>query len=42
MMEAESTSETSVNFYYITRLNNPENSHIHIASGSINNGKHPD
>jgi hypothetical protein len=28
MMEAESTSETSVNFYQTTRCNNPEDSHI--------------
>jgi hypothetical protein len=30
MMEAESTSETSENFYQITRRNNPEYSHIQI------------
>jgi hypothetical protein len=30
MMEAKSTSETSVNFYQITRRNNPEDSHLHI------------
>jgi hypothetical protein len=29
MMEAASTSETSVNFYQITRHNNPEDSHLH-------------
>jgi hypothetical protein len=29
MMEATSTSETSVNFYYITRRNNPEGSYLH-------------
>jgi hypothetical protein len=29
MMEAESTSETSVNFYQTTRRNNPEDSHLH-------------
>jgi hypothetical protein len=29
MMKAGSTSETSVNFYQITRLNNPEDSHLH-------------
>jgi hypothetical protein len=29
MMEAESTSETSVNFYQTTRFNNPEHSHLH-------------
>jgi hypothetical protein len=28
MMEAASTSETSVNFYQTTRRNNPENSHL--------------
>jgi hypothetical protein len=28
MMEAASTSETSVDFYQTTRLNNPEDSHI--------------
>jgi hypothetical protein len=30
MMEAVSTSEKSVNFYQTTRLNIPENSHLHI------------
>jgi hypothetical protein len=30
MMEAESTSETSVNLYQSTRRNNPEDSHLHI------------
>jgi hypothetical protein len=29
MMEAASTSETSVNFYQTTRRNNPEDSHVH-------------
>jgi hypothetical protein len=29
MVEAASTSETSVNFYQTTRRNNPEDSHIH-------------
>jgi hypothetical protein len=29
MMEAVSTSETSVNFYQTTRRNIPENSHLH-------------
>jgi hypothetical protein len=29
MMEAASTSETSVNFYQTTRRNNPEDSHLH-------------
>jgi hypothetical protein len=29
MMEAESTSETSVNFYKTTRRNNPEDNHLH-------------
>jgi hypothetical protein len=28
MMEAASTSETSVNFYQITRRNNPQDSHL--------------
>jgi hypothetical protein len=28
MMEAVSTSETSINFYQITRLNNQEDSHL--------------
>jgi hypothetical protein len=30
MMEAVSTSETSVNFYQTTRRYNPEDSHLHI------------
>jgi hypothetical protein len=29
MMEAGGTSKTSVNFYQITRRNNPEDSHLH-------------
>jgi hypothetical protein len=29
MMEAASTSETSVNFHQTTRRNNPEDSHLH-------------
>jgi hypothetical protein len=29
MMEAASTSETSVNFYQTTRHYNPEDSHLH-------------
>jgi hypothetical protein len=29
MMEAASTSETSVNFYETTRRNNPEDIHLH-------------
>jgi hypothetical protein len=29
MMEAASTSETSVNFYQTTRRYNPEDSHFH-------------
>jgi hypothetical protein len=29
MMEAENSSETSVNFYQTTRRNNPEDSHLH-------------
>jgi hypothetical protein len=31
MMEAASTSETSVNFYQTTRLNNPEDSHLQFV-----------
>jgi hypothetical protein len=30
MMEAVSTSETSVNFYQITQRNNPEDSHLQL------------
>jgi hypothetical protein len=30
MMEAASTSETSVNFYQTTWRNNPEHSHLHF------------
>jgi hypothetical protein len=30
MMEAASTSETSVNFYLTTRRNNPEDSHFQL------------
>jgi hypothetical protein len=30
IMEAASTSETSVNFYQTTRRNNPEDSRLHI------------
>jgi hypothetical protein len=29
MIEAQSTSETSVNFYQTTRRNNSEDSHLH-------------
>jgi hypothetical protein len=29
MMEAASTSETSVNFYQTAQSNNPEDSHLH-------------
>jgi hypothetical protein len=32
MMEAASTSKTSVNFYQTTRRNNPEVSHLHTAA----------
>jgi hypothetical protein len=32
MMEAASTSETSVNFYQTTQRNNPEDSHLHTRS----------
>jgi hypothetical protein len=31
LMEAESTSETSGNFYHTTRPKNPEDSHLHIT-----------
>jgi hypothetical protein len=34
MMEAASTSETSVNFYQTTRRNNPEDSHLHSTGMS--------
>jgi ribosomal protein L18E len=34
MMEAPSTSETSVNFYQITRRNNPEDSDLLDSRGS--------
>jgi hypothetical protein len=30
MMEAASTSETSVNFYQTTRRNIPEDNHLHL------------
>jgi hypothetical protein len=32
MIEAVSTSETSVNFYQTTRRDNPEDSHLHACS----------
>jgi hypothetical protein len=32
MMEAASTSETSVNFYQTTLRNSPEDSHLHTRS----------
>jgi hypothetical protein len=35
IMEAASTSETSVNFYQITQRNNPENSHLHVDCGLL-------
>jgi hypothetical protein len=35
MMEAASTSETSVNFYQTTRRNNPEDSHLNIWVNSV-------
>jgi hypothetical protein len=35
MMEAARTSETSVNFYQITRRNIPEGSHIHCNVANI-------
>jgi hypothetical protein len=39
MMEAASTSDTSVNFYHTTRSNNPEDSHLCGIQGlSLANG----
>jgi hypothetical protein len=35
VMEAESTSETSVKFYQTTRCNNPENSHFQYCDGLL-------
>jgi hypothetical protein len=35
MMEAASTSETSINFYQTTRRNNPEDSHLHVCLSSF-------
>jgi hypothetical protein len=35
MMEAASTSETSVNFYQTTRRNDPEDSHLYIRRREI-------
>jgi hypothetical protein len=35
MMEAASTSETSVNVYQTTRRNNPEDSHLRLLNGLI-------
>jgi hypothetical protein len=32
MMEAASTSETSVNFFQIARRNNPEDGHLHTEA----------
>jgi hypothetical protein len=40
MMEAASTSETSVNFYQTTRHNNPEDSHLHFDKRSAVNKTH--
>jgi hypothetical protein len=42
MMEAESTSETSVNFYQTTRRNNPEDSHLHTHRREKNLKYHND
>jgi hypothetical protein len=41
MMEAASTSETSVNFYQTTQRNNPKDSHLHgnKPSSSIEGGE---
>jgi hypothetical protein len=38
MMETESTSETSVNFYQITRRNIPDDSHLHWIEGWVDSG----
>jgi hypothetical protein len=35
LMEAASTSETSVNFYQTTRRNNPQDVHIHLSPALI-------
>jgi hypothetical protein len=34
MMEAERTSETSVNIYHTTGFNIPEGSHLHVSFAS--------
>jgi hypothetical protein len=36
MMEAVSTSETSVSFYQTTQRNNPEDSHLHTVHKDFN------
>jgi hypothetical protein len=40
MMEAASTSETSVNFYNTTLRNSPEDSHLKEISLSKHNRRH--
>jgi hypothetical protein len=35
MMEAASTSETSVNFYQTTWCNNPEDNHLHTHNAFV-------
>jgi hypothetical protein len=42
MMEAASTSETSVNFYQTTRHYNPEDSHLRVFSYFYNSQTVPD
>jgi hypothetical protein len=37
MMEAASTSETSVNFCHTTRCNNPEDSHLDAITSLLSN-----
>jgi hypothetical protein len=40
MMEAASTSETSVNFYQTARRNIPEDSHLHDLLSSLSSPCH--
>jgi hypothetical protein len=39
MMEAVSTSETSVNFYEITRHNIPEDNYVHCDEPDVDKSK---
>jgi hypothetical protein len=39
MIEAASTSETSVNFYQTTPRNNPEDSHLHNSKCEYEDAK---